>query len=307
MTFSFGFQLDDDNQGVTTNTTTIDTNVDESLHPWTDIKVEDLISQLPPLLSYSSVDIPHSSITPIARRDLFDARFQLIDADEDQAIISGDSDLIPGKYEGGLKTWECSVDLVQHLHQCQYDFREKKLLEIGCGTSLPSLYAYRSMLEQSGQKNAVIHFQDYNLQTIQLVTFPNIFLTWYITQFNKGPEGEIEINETIIEQFKQHLRDVNIELRFSYGAWKAINEHYDYIFTSETVYRTASIPTLVELIESSTHKDTITLIASKSVYFGVGGGVREFSDYVTSKGHSVDPAWSSKGSGVVRHILSFKL
>ena len=163
------------------------------------------------------------------------------------------------------------------------------------------------MLEQSGPKNAVIHFQDYNLQTLQLVTFPNIFLTWYITQFNKGPEGEIELNETIIEQFKQHLRDVNIELRFSYGAWKAINEHYDYIFTSETVYRTASIPTLVELIESSTHKDTITLIASKSVYFGVGGGVREFSDYVTSKGHSVDPAWSSKGSGVVRHILRFNL
>lgn len=32
---------------------------------------------------------------------------------EEQGAVAGtDSDLIPGVYEGGLKTWECSIDLV---------------------------------------------------------------------------------------------------------------------------------------------------------------------------------------------------
>ncbi len=75
------------------------------------------------------------------RRDLFDARFQLIaegagDAPEDPrkpddgnleegtqpyndrkalAFLDAPSDLVPGVYEGGLKTWECSLDLVDYL------------------------------------------------------------------------------------------------------------------------------------------------------------------------------------------------
>lgn len=61
------------------------------------------------------------SITLI-RRDVFDARFQLISSPDlsetdKRALESLDkpSDLIPGVYEGGLKTWECSLDLVAYL------------------------------------------------------------------------------------------------------------------------------------------------------------------------------------------------
>lgn len=67
--------------------------------------------------------------TPLLRRDLFDARFQLInkdaadepkkdatpeDEDEDN-YVDAKTDLIPGLYEGGLKTWEGGVDLVEVL------------------------------------------------------------------------------------------------------------------------------------------------------------------------------------------------
>jgi hypothetical protein len=63
-----------------------------------------------------------SSIT-LSRRDLFDARFQLLaQADEDKAeekdelrFVDAPSDLVRGVYEGGLKTWECSVDLAGYL------------------------------------------------------------------------------------------------------------------------------------------------------------------------------------------------
>ena len=70
------------------------------------------------------------------RRDLFDARFQLISQDQDQEEAGGKgkgnadgkgkgkeefvdaaTDLIPGLYEGGLKTWEGGVDLVEVLSE----------------------------------------------------------------------------------------------------------------------------------------------------------------------------------------------
>ncbi len=31
------------------------------------------------------------------------------------AFLDAPSDLVPGVYEGGLKTWECSLDLVDYL------------------------------------------------------------------------------------------------------------------------------------------------------------------------------------------------
>lgn len=62
----------------------------------------------------------------LAKRDLYDARFQLIAAGnvneargdsgpDDLQFVEAPSDLVPGVYEGGLKTWECSIDLAGHL------------------------------------------------------------------------------------------------------------------------------------------------------------------------------------------------
>lgn len=73
----------------------------------------------------------------ILRRDLYDARFQVIDqregdeptAEEDleSKYVDADTDLIPGTYEGGLKTWEGGVDLVEVL--AEYDQKTHKLVE----------------------------------------------------------------------------------------------------------------------------------------------------------------------------------
>ncbi|KAH0582074.1 hypothetical protein H2248_011729 [Termitomyces sp. 'cryptogamus'] len=98
---------------------------------------EGRLELLPNVLSYSPLSIPilttdHSS-PPIAkdvtlfRRDLFDAPFQLIAQEnitEDTseapststgvnalAFVEAPFDLVPGIYEGGVKTWECSIDL----------------------------------------------------------------------------------------------------------------------------------------------------------------------------------------------------
>jgi hypothetical protein len=74
------------------------------------------LSALPEALSYSPLALPASSPT-LVRRDLFDARFQLLaeGRDEQAALVDAPADLVPGVYEGGLKTWECALDLATYL------------------------------------------------------------------------------------------------------------------------------------------------------------------------------------------------
>ena len=101
---------------------------------------------LPENISYSPIYVPGLK-APLLRRDLFDARFQLYQRDEvgatsdkdDQGrrgedgrddtqqthdrpsadgeeYVDSSTDLVPGLYEGGLKTWEGGVDLVEVLN-----------------------------------------------------------------------------------------------------------------------------------------------------------------------------------------------
>ncbi|XP_045170144.2 uncharacterized protein LOC123532680 [Mercenaria mercenaria] len=63
------------------------------------------------------------------------------------------SDLIPNVYEGGLKVWECAVDLAKYLQKCDIKFHNKKVLELGCGAGLPAILA---MLNGA----SCVHFQD---------------------------------------------------------------------------------------------------------------------------------------------------
>ena len=77
------------------------------------------------------------------------------------AALTDNTDLVPGVYEvlyclllvqhnksclyqGGLKIWECSVDLVQYLHETRINtLQDKKVLELGCGAGLPGLLAHK--------------------------------------------------------------------------------------------------------------------------------------------------------------------
>ena len=186
------------------------------------------------MISYSPLSIPIAngkrSLT-LARRDLFDARFQLIssdepgngdaDVDETKNTVSKDSaagpvedalsfldapsDLVPGVYEGGLKTWECSLDLVDCLDEIlsgeTQNLRGKRILEVrfvlrplfvqrlkcnhhksiqvGCGTAVPSIYLLSQLFSSSEEgQNFEIHLQDYNDLVLRLVTLPNVILTW---------------------------------------------------------------------------------------------------------------------------------
>lgn len=44
----------------------------------------------------------------------------LVSKEKALEFLDAPSDLVPGVYEGGLKTWECSLDLVEYLHELQF-------------------------------------------------------------------------------------------------------------------------------------------------------------------------------------------
>lgn len=60
----------------------------------------------------------------------------LVDEHPDKDVVSmlnlsGNSDLIKGVYEGGFKTWECSIDMVQYLSGLpEEQVTNKKVLEV---------------------------------------------------------------------------------------------------------------------------------------------------------------------------------
>lgn len=79
------------------------------------------LATLPDHLCFSTIQIesPTGKIINLPRRDLSDIRVQLMAEDEatnDETLNDlQDSDIRTGVYEGGFKTWECSVDLASIL------------------------------------------------------------------------------------------------------------------------------------------------------------------------------------------------
>ncbi|KAL0959360.1 hypothetical protein HGRIS_014614 [Hohenbuehelia grisea] len=222
------------------------------------LSVEDLLDALPPLVSYSPLTIPLSTngslkSLDLVRRDLFDARFQLIsegkeqtndedtsksqvhaatsDSIADKSISSHDetsealrfldapSDLVPGVYEGGLKTWECALDLADYLDSqraVSSDLHAEgslsspwsRVLEIGCGTGIPSIYLLHRIFSaappssidvdqpaDSPDYKFHIHLQDFNASVLELMTLPNILLNWYISPASKAYREALPADE----------------------------------------------------------------------------------------------------------------
>ncbi|KAG8930542.1 hypothetical protein FRC02_004057 [Tulasnella sp. 418] len=312
--------------------------------------ISKLIETLPSRISYTPSLIPSSSLgLKLARRDLFDARFQIIanaddaemkdEENETQAkqFIDAPSDLVPGIYEGGLKTWECSLDLVSYMSSgamSEYYLPGKRVLELGCGTGLPSVYLIQKVFRSSqfGSNPAIFYLQDYNLSVLQLVTLPNIILAWYFSPASDGykksskedhptepPDdgGELSLDSELLDAFLSSLAAYHVQLRFFSGDWATFlpviqpgdTPTFDLILTSETIYRTSSLPSLISILKRlkpSSEQDSqpsMALVAAKILYFGVGGGVAEFSDEVLNAGGRIKNVWESN-TGVGRRILS---
>lgn len=256
--------------------------------------------------------------------------------DDEEKILSRTaeqrSDLISGMYEGGLKVWECTYDLLELMERDGETFGEKSVLDLGCGAGLLGILSLKRGARQ-------VHFQDYNSTVIDQLTVPNVILNLQEDadgeddkegkgreKSRKGDGCEIKVKETReLEDdtgppAKKRPTDSSplpllARCRFFSGDWSTFltllleNDpppKYDVIFTSETIYNTAYYPALHEALHRLLAKDGLVYVATKSHYFGVGGGLHLFETFVAERSvFSVDHLWDGE-EGLQRHVVALR-
>jgi len=145
------------------------------------------------------------------------------------------------------------------------------------------------------------------------VTVPNLIIHWASTlepsKLNElcisQPTGNLEtdapilnndevlITEPLIHEFMKQLSEYNVKLLFVSGSWGRQfnsllnNIPIDLVISSETLYSPETLPivaeSLIEILTQSNVPKSSCLIASKNFYFGVGGSVTEFVNYLKNK------------------------
>uniref|UniRef100_F6TCE0 Histidine protein methyltransferase 1 homolog n=1 Tax=Monodelphis domestica TaxID=13616 RepID=F6TCE0_MONDO len=196
--------------------------------------------------------------------------------------FSSHSDLITGIYEGGLKVWECTFDLLAYLWDEKIQFAGKRVLDLGCGAGLLGIIALKGKAKE-------IHFQDYNSTVIDEVTIPNVIV-------NSTFECEDdEVNEPDLKRRKilNPTQELCIKCRFFSGEWYEFSKlvlsskkafaKYDIILTSETIYNPSYYSSFHQTLASLLDENGQVFLASKAHYFGVGGGIHLFQKYVEER------------------------
>ncbi|XP_059215913.1 histidine protein methyltransferase 1 homolog [Centropristis striata] len=233
------------------------------------------------------------------------------------------SDLISGVYEGGLKVWECTYDLLELIEKDGETFGGKAVLDLGCGAGLLGILALQRGARQ-------VHFQDYNSTVIEQLTVPNVIVNCQEDDEvdsdddkdgrDKGKLQEEDGNQKVKDGSplpKKRALDPSqhpllAKCRFFSGDWSTFlalvkkeepQPKYEIIFTSETIYNTAYYPTLHETLHKLLAPDGLVYLATKSHYFGVGGGLHLFETFVEQKGiFSLDHLWDGE-EGLQRHVV----
>ena len=221
-------------------------------------------------------------------------------------FVNGHEDVRAGIYEGGLKSWECSIDLVRWLARQLEDLNiargSPRILELGCGTSLPSVFLFQEALKmsqgarQEGDVNGGVtfHLADYNYEVLRLVTMPNIFLSWVLCtrpDMLSLPNGDIGVTMDLKAAFLTSLHDTNVQLGFISGCWgdemltllDPQRLGYNIVLGSETIYEPCTAGEFTKVLVGCLGAEGVGLVAAKKIYFGVGGSMEAFAHSVRAR------------------------
>ncbi|OCT95529.1 hypothetical protein XELAEV_18013214mg [Xenopus laevis] len=138
-------------------------------------------------------------------------------------IVTSNSGLISGVYEGGMKIWECTFDLIRYFEDDNVDFEGKMVLGLGCGAAKE------------------VHFQDYNSIVKEEITVPNM-----VTNCDRDDSNEYITEEPGRKRHKKSEIKPGLlsKCRFFSGEWSQFSKlmqnkmspvKYDTILTSETI------------------------------------------------------------------------
>ncbi|TGZ83312.1 hypothetical protein EX30DRAFT_394533 [Ascodesmis nigricans] len=268
-----------------------------------------LASMIPRNISYNTLYL--TPALSLSRRELYDVRMQLMSeenpfsapssapAGNDLLTTSATTDVLKNVYEGGLKSWECSLDLARFLSaNAANQPVPPRVLELGCGSALPTLYFFQEIL-RAGEKarGSRLVLADYNIDVLRLVTLPNLFLVWAREEQKWLPdEGDLDASPSLVERFVDDLERRGIELGFVEGAWgpdmvRMLNPDigkgaYTVVLASETIYEPMAMESFVSTLLGSLDVNAggVGLVAAKKHYFGVGGGIQDFMAKVRERG-----------------------
>ncbi|KAF1944617.1 hypothetical protein EJ02DRAFT_452225 [Clathrospora elynae] len=312
--------------------------------------LDELLATLPDKISYSTVTItsPKGFAITLPRRELFDVRLQLMAEDDGTSSnpLTGldDSDLRQNIYEGGYKTWECSLDLVRFLldrgprKDLDDLVRVNHVIEMGCGSALPSLLLFQYALKNG--LGMYFTLTDYNANVLRLVTVPNLLLTWVRGMDEKqsaelfpdggnpllntdDQHGDVYLTPTLLTSFRTALTNTGISLTFLSGSWLPTQtllglipsspDLNTFILGSETIYSPASLMAFTEAMVAlmARVKTGKTVVAAKRVYFGVGGSVDGFKEACAQRGcvaYEIDfDGLEDEGGGVRRCLVEVQM
>ncbi|KAI0396642.1 hypothetical protein F5Y17DRAFT_455708 [Xylariaceae sp. FL0594] len=297
------------------------------LLPATRHDVSEMLSKLPSKVAFSllDVDLDGCGSIQLPRRELWDVRVQIMAEEEDAESEPGlgNHDVKTGVYEGGFKSWESSVDLVKVLASSHpFVSQEKKLsniVELGCGTALPSLALFHwAMSSTTGPLTFIL--ADYNPTVLQLVTLPNFVLAWAIHHRGKlpvledafSPEDELDLTPEVLGAFQEFLLGRNISLLFFSGAWSPDAETATIVLGAETIYSPFALGSFLRTIlallqhEKDHGRVAEVLVGAKRLYFGVGGSLDDFVVQAREQGATVEQLREEAEGvrrGVVRCVL----
>ncbi|XP_064614081.1 uncharacterized protein LOC135477807 [Liolophura sinensis] len=261
--------------------------------------------------------------------------------------VSTQSDLLPGVYEGGLKVWECSLDLVNHLSSLEIAFRGLSVLELGCGAGLPGLCTLTQQANVTFQHlGCGAGLPSLYTLTQQAVTFqhlgcgaglPGLYaltqqanVTFQHLGCGAGLPGLYTLTHQANVTFQDYLSSVlqNKEVITDYtmpncllnaprdvvegmchfycGDWGSLSSlledkeaRFDIILTSETIYQPTNYKKLHHLFYKFSTETGKIYVAAKVYYFGVGGGVADFVNFVKKqKVFSVESTVTHKTGGM---------
>jgi len=226
-------------------------------------------------------------------------------AEDDDTTLSdlSNSDIRTNIYEGGFKTWECSVDLSSLLldrgprKDIDELARVDNVIELGAGTALPTLTLFQHALQN--EYPVAFTLADYNSAVLRLVTLPNLLLTF--ARFNNerafipDDAGDLEVTPDLISAFTDTLSQMGITLHFLSGPWSSdllrlippsSPDMGTLVLAAETIYSPASTIAFVELVTQLLRRTRMAkaVIAAKKVYFGVGGSVDGLKEACNEKG-----------------------
>ncbi|QSL64388.1 hypothetical protein MERGE_001689 [Pneumocystis wakefieldiae] len=274
--------------------------------------LEELIEFLPENISFDIIEVDFREFLSykalLPKRAIWDIQLQLMAHDYDTSegellFLKGSSDIIPSVYE---------VYYVEYLRKTPLKY--SRVLELGCGSALPSVVLFIQTLLCSRDQAINFTLQDYNASVLKFLTMPNLFLAWAIVKNQEiASMKEMNITNTVKEQFLSDLAEKNITIDFISGGWcdkmnHLIIDKHDLILSSETIYSKQNLNTFINILAYNieNHKESNALIAAKKTYFGLDVSIEDFIQKLKEFHLSYSYVYQSVNTGIVRVILNIQ-